>query len=70
MLIHLYTVSVSDYGDILYMHASAATLKPLDSVYHSTLRFITGDSNITHHCDLYAKVGWPSLCVRHERPWI
>ena len=52
------------------MHASAATLKPLDSVYHSALRFITGDSYDTHHCDLYSNVGWPSLSVRRERHWV
>ena len=40
-------LSVFDYGDILYRHASAAILKPLDAVYHSALRFNTGDAYIT-----------------------
>ena len=70
MLVEATFLSVLDYGDILYMHASAATLKLLDSVYHSALRFITGDSYNTHHCDLYSKVGWPSLVVRRERHWV
>lgn len=26
--------SVMDYGDVIYMHASAHSLKPLDAVYH------------------------------------
>ena len=59
-------LSVLDYGDILYRYASAATLKPLDSVYHSALRFITGDPYSTHHCTLYNKVGWSSLSVRRD----
>ena len=49
------------------MHASRSTLKPLDAVYHSALRFITGDSYLTHHCELYEKVGWPSLEIRREQ---
>ena len=58
-----------DYGDVIYRHTSASTLKPLDSLYHSTLRFITGDSYSTHHCLLYEKVGWASLTVRRDRHW-
>ena len=49
------------------MHASASTLKPLNAVFHSALRFITGDRYLTHHCILYEKVGWPSLEVRREQ---
>ena len=60
-------MSVFDYGDVLYMHASLSTLKPLDAVYHNALRFITGDDYRTHHCLLYEKVGWPSLTVRREQ---
>ena len=59
-------MSVFDYGDVLYMHASCTTLRPLEAVYHSALRFITGDSYLTHHCVLYEKVGWPSLTARRE----
>lgn len=60
-------MSVLDYGDIIYMHASANTLKPLDAIYHCALRFITGDSYKTHHCILYQHVGWASLSVRREQ---
>ena len=63
-------MSVLDYGDTIYRHASASTLKPLDSMYHSALRFITCDSYSTHHCTLYEKVGWTSLTVRRNRHWL
>jgi len=36
-----------DYGDILYMHASATCLRSLDTVYHSALRFVTGCPYLT-----------------------
>ena len=62
-------LSVLDYGDIIYRHAAAATLKPLDTVYHSALRFITGDSYNTHHCILYNRVGWSSLSERRTKHW-
>src|SRR4029434_4094635 len=54
-------ISVLDYGDVIYGNASHSTLKTLDAVYHSALRFITGDRYGTHHCTLYNKVGWPAL---------
>lgn len=59
-------LSVLDYGDIVYMHASSSTLKLLDAVYHSALRFVTGDGFLTHHCTLYENVGWTSLSTRRE----
>ena len=49
------------------MHSAPSSLKPLDAVYHSALRFITGDGFLTHHCRLYEKVGWPSLAIRREQ---
>lgn len=30
-------LSVLDYGDVIYRHASASTLTSLDSIYHSAL---------------------------------
>ena len=62
-------LSVLDYGDVIYRDASASTLKQLDPVYHSALRFITGDGYDTHHCILYDKVGWPSLSMRRNYRW-
>lgn len=35
-------------------------------VYHSALRFRTGDPYSTHHCHLYQKVCWSSLAVRRD----
>ena len=49
------------------MHAATHTLKPLDALYPSSLRIITGDSYWTHHCTLYQKVAWPSLATRREQ---
>uniref|UniRef100_A0A3B3ZLW3 Uncharacterized protein n=1 Tax=Periophthalmus magnuspinnatus TaxID=409849 RepID=A0A3B3ZLW3_9GOBI len=46
---------------------TSATLKPSDTLFHSVLRFITGDEYKTHHCSLYEKVGWPQLSVRREQ---
>ena len=65
-LVQSLILSVFDYGDIVYMHASSTVLKSLDAVYHSALRFITGDKYLTHHCVLYEKVNWPSLAARRE----
>ena len=62
-------LSVLDYGDIIYRHKGASILKPLDSVYHSALRFITGANFNTHHCDLYGMVGWGSLLERRNYHW-
>lgn len=42
-----------DYGSVIYKHASASTLKPLDTVYYSAVRFITADFYIAHHCIFY-----------------
>ena len=62
-------MSVLDYGDVIYRNASITTLLPLDTVYHSALRFITGESYSTHHCTLYDRVGWSSLSERRTKHW-
>lgn len=59
-----------DYGDLLYINASAQCLQSLDTVYHCALRFITGCKYLTHHCTLYAKAEWPSLYVRRRTHWL
>lgn len=38
-------MSVLDYGDEFYVHASGFNLKPRDAIYPSTLRFM-----VAHHC--------------------
>lgn len=62
-------LSVLDYGDVLYMNACSSSLHMLDSTYHGVLRFITGYRSLTHHCTLYAKVGWLSLSARRLLHW-
>lgn len=58
---------ITDYGGILYSHATASVLKPLDAIYHSALRFITDSGYRTHHCALYDILGWSSLELRRKR---
>ena len=59
-------LSALDYGDIIYGNATSTTLGPLNTVYHSAIRFITGDAYRTHHCLLYDKVEWLSLENRRK----
>lgn len=59
-------LSVMDFGNVIYMHSPASTLKCLDIVYHSTLRFITGCGFRTHRCLLYEKDGWQSLAAKRK----
>jgi hypothetical protein len=42
----------------------------LDAVYHSAIHFVTNAPYTTHHCDLYALVGWPSLHIRRQTHWL
>uniref|UniRef100_A0A3P9K1B3 Reverse transcriptase domain-containing protein n=1 Tax=Oryzias latipes TaxID=8090 RepID=A0A3P9K1B3_ORYLA len=62
-------LSVLDYGDLFYMNASAQCLRMIDTVYHSSLRFITNCKTMTHHCELYSRVGWPALTIRRRIHW-
>ena len=59
-------LSVLDYGDVIYMHASSSLLKKLDSAYHTAIRFVTGAGSRTHHCTLYQSLGWSSLYQRRQ----
>jgi len=60
---------VLDYGDVLYMCSLTSCLQSLTPVYHCALRFITGWSRLTHHCELYDKAGMPSLNGRRYTHW-
>ena len=62
-------LSILDYGDLVYMNASAKCLSKIDTVYHASLRFIANCGARTHHCELYSQVGWPSLSTRRRRHW-
>ena len=60
-------LSVLDYGDTIYRSAAPSLLKRLDTVYHSALRWITGDCYGTHHCSLYENSGLSSLTERRDK---
>ena len=51
------------------MNASAKCLSKIDAVYHASLRFIANCGERTHHCELYSRVGWPSLSTRMLGHW-
>ena len=42
----------------------------MDADYHSAIRFVTKAPYTTHHCDLHALVGWPSLYIRRQTHWL
>ncbi len=70
LLVSSMFIPLVDYGDLLYMCAPSNSLSALDTVYHSALRFFTGCGRLTHHCQLYAKAGWPALSTRREIHWL
>ena len=62
-------LSVLDYGDLLYMNASAKCLHMVDTAFHASLRFITNCKPLKHHCELYSRVGWSALATRRLSHW-
>ncbi len=54
---------ILDYGYVVDQ------LSSLDALYHGALRFITDCKCITHHCELYERVAWPSLRIRRKMYW-
>ena len=60
---------IFDYGDTVYRTASQSTLRKLDTLHHSAIRFATGAPFNTHHCDLYNLVDWTSLNTRRLLHW-
>uniref|UniRef100_A0AAZ3NRP2 Reverse transcriptase domain-containing protein n=1 Tax=Oncorhynchus tshawytscha TaxID=74940 RepID=A0AAZ3NRP2_ONCTS len=69
-LVKLTILPILDFGDVIYKIASNTLLNKLDAVYHSAIRFVTKAPYTTHHCDLYALVGWPSLYTRCQTHWL
>jgi hypothetical protein len=59
-----------DFGNVIYKIASNILLSKLDAVYHGVICFFTNAPYTTHHCDLYALVGWPSLHIRRQTHWL
>ena len=66
-LVKLTILPILDFGNVIYKIASNTLLSKLDVVYHSAIRFVP---YTTHHCDLYALVGWPSLHIRRQTHWL
>ena len=69
-LVKLTILPILDFRDVIYKIASNTLLSKLDVVYHSDIRFITKAPYTTHHCDLYALFGWPSLHIRRQTHWL
>ena len=69
-LVKLTILPILDFGDVIYKIISDTLLNILDTVYHSAIRFVTKAPYTTHHCDLYALVGWPSLYTRCQTHWL
>ena len=65
-LVKLTILPILEIGDVIYKLASNTLLRQLDAVYHSAIRFVY----TTHHCDLYALVGWPSLHIHCQTHWL
>lgn len=58
-----HTLKTFKYFPILYH----SYLKPFDWVYHSALRFISGDPHSNHHCTLCKKSGKSSVVQRRDK---
>ncbi|KAK6303464.1 hypothetical protein J4Q44_G00259180 [Coregonus suidteri] len=69
-LVKLTILPILYFGDVIYKIASNTLLSKLDVVYHSAIRFVSKAPYATHHCDLYALVGWSSVHVRHQTHWL
>ena len=41
----------------------------VDTAYHASLRFLPNCKALTHHCELYSRVGWPALATRRLCHW-
>ena len=69
-LVKMSILPIFDYGDTIYRMASQSTLKKLDILHHSAIRFATSAPFTTHHCELYNLVDWTSLHTRRLRHWL
>ena len=69
-LVKLTILPILDFGDDIYKIASNTLFSKLDAVYHSAIRFVTKAPYTTHHCNLYALIGWPSLHICRQTHWL
>ena len=63
-------VKLTSLPTVIYKIASNTLLSKSDAVYHSAIRYVTKAPYTTHHCELYALVGWPSLHTRYQTHWL
>ena len=68
-LVKMTILPILDYGDFIYRIATKTVLSKLDTIYHSAIRFVTGAPYLTHRCDLYSLIQWPSLHIRRQIHW-
>jgi hypothetical protein len=68
-LVKLTILPILDFGDVIHNITSNTLFSKLDVVYHSAICLVTKAPYTTHHCDLYALVGWPSLHIRRQTHW-
>ena len=60
---------VFDYDDYIYQFISIQSLHKLDVFYNSCCRFVLECPTLTHHCNMYVKLGWLSLTDRRLYHW-
>ena len=69
-LVKLTILPILAFGDVIYKLASNTLLNKVDAGYHSAIRLVTKAPYTTHHCDLNALVGWPSLHACRQTHWL
>ena len=69
-LVKLTILPILDFGDVIYKIVSNTLLNKLDAVYHSAILIVTKAPYITHHCDLYTLVSWPSIHTHCQTHWL
>ena len=68
-LIKLTILPILDFGDVIYKIASN-TQTAFNLLSNQCHPFCHQSPIPTHHCDLYALVGWPSLHIHRQTHWL
>jgi hypothetical protein len=69
-LVKLTILPILDFGDVIYKIASNTLLSKMDAVYHNAILLFTQALYTTHHCDLYALVGWLTRHIHRQTHWL
>ena len=69
-LVKLTILPILDFGNVIYKIDPNTLLGLHPICYHSAIRFVTKAPYTTHHGDLCAPVGWPSLHIRLQTHWL